>query len=216
VQLGNAGNTGNTLGDFFTGNGSAGDYGRAASTLWGMYSQNKATDAASKGQADANALMASMYAQNRADNQPLLDLRNAQLPRIQNILNDPSSVATEPGYQFGLKQGQDQINNSLAARGGYYSGQQMKASQKYGQDYAGTKLDQSLNRRMGVAGLGQIGATATQANNNLYSQNGGSGLAQQGNIRAGGYMGQGNILGSGINNWTNDWYARQYYNPPGG
>ena len=209
---------GTSLKDFFTGNGSAGDYGRTAQTLFGLYMQNKATDAASEGQANANALIERMYLQNRADNQPLMDLSNEQLPRINGLMADPSSVTSLPGYQFQLKQGQDQIDNQLAAQGGYYSGRQLKASQKYGQDYAGSRIDQHLNRLMGVAGLGQIGANANQTNSTNYSQNGSNGLAQQGNIRAGGYIGQGNIVGGGIGGWVNNWQdeqARKWAGGPG-
>jgi hypothetical protein len=206
---GNMGNVGTSLADFFTGNGNLSDYLRAGSTLYGMYANNRATDAASQGQSEANALMRQMYEQNRADNQPLLDMRNSTLPKIQSLLANPSSITSDPGYQFGLNQGQSQIDNQAAARGGYYSGAQMKASQRYGQDYAGTKLNDSMNRLMGVAGLGQIGATANQANNTNYSQMGSGGLAQQGNIRGSGYMGQANTLLNGVNSGMQDYWWNQ-------
>lgn len=207
---------GSSLADFFTGNGSLSDYMRAGSTLYGMYANDKATDAAAGGQSEANALMRQMYEQNRADNQPLLDMRNSTLPQIQNLLANPSSITSDPGYQFGLQQGQSQIDNQAAARGGYYSGAQLKASQRYGQDYAGTKLNDSLNRLMGVAGLGQVGATANQSNNTNYSQMGGSGLAQQGNIRGSGYIGGANTLLNGANAWMQDNYWQQALKGGGG
>ena len=196
--------------DFFSGNGSASDYLRAGQTAAGLFTTHQASKAAQQGEANNLALQTRMYDQNRADNQPLLDLRNGTLPRINALMKDPSSVAQEPGYQFGLKQGQDQIDNSMAARGGYYSGQQMKASQRYGQDYAGTKLDQSLNRLMGVAGLGQVGATANQSNNNSFGQNAGQSMVNSGNTRSSGYIGYGNTLNNGINNQMQDSFFDQY------
>jgi len=207
--VGNMGNVGTSLADFFSGNGNLSDYLRVGSTLGGMYATDRATDAAQQGQSEANALMRQMYEQNRADNQPLLDMRNSTLPKIQSLLSNPSSITSDPGYQFGLNQGETQIDNNAAARGGYYSGAQMKASQRYGQDYAGTKLNDSMNRLMGVAGLGQIGATANQANNTNYSQAGSGGLMQQGNIRGSGYMGQANTLLNGVNSGMQDYWWNQ-------
>lgn len=185
----------------------------------GLYAQDKATDALSSANNKELALQREMWQQNRADNQPLLDLRNGTLPQINALMKDPSSITQDPGYQFGLNQGQSQIDNSAAARGGYYSGAQMKASQRYGQDYAGTKLDQSLNRLMGVAGLGQVGGTNNQQNNNQFSQQQGNALMNGGNIRGSGYMGMANTIGNGLAGIYNDnqqqWWNNQR-NPFGG
>ena len=215
ATVGGGGGAASGLGSFLTGGGSASDYMRAGSTLAGLYTTNRATDAANQGEANNLALQTRMYEDSKANNQPLLDLRNAQIPRINALMADPSSVTSEPGYQFGLKQGQDQINNSMAARGGYYSGQQMKASQKYGQDYAGTKLDQSLNRLMNVAGLGQQGATAQQNANTNYGQQGGQSMVNSGNNRSSGYIGYGNTLNNGVNNYMQDSYFDQMLNRKG-
>ena len=69
---------------------------------------------------------------------------------------------------------------------------------------------------MGVAGLGQVGATANQSNNTNYSQMGGNGLMQQGNIRGSGYIGQGAGLNNAIGGWLNDrnsWDAWNQWGP---
>lgn len=211
-----AGNTmgnkaGTSLADFFSGNGNMNDYLRAGQGLYGLYTQNKAADAAQQGNQQQMNLLTRMYDQNRADNQPLLDMRNSVLPKIQGLINNPSSITQDPGYQFGLNQGQRQIENQQAARGGYYSGQQLKASQKFGQDYAGTKLDQSLNRLMGVATGSQVGAQNNQQNSNNFGMSGGNALQQGGNIRAGGYLGQQATVNNGINGWLQDQYDRKYW-----
>lgn len=200
-----------SLADFFSGNGSMSDYLRAAQTAYGLYAQNKATDAAAAGNQAQLELMARMYDQNRADNQPLVDMRNSVLPQIQNLLKNPNSITSDPGYQFQLKQGQNALNNRAAASGNYYSGAQMKAAQQYGQDYAGTKLDQSLNRLMGVATGTQVGANNNQQNANQFAVSGGNALAQGGNIRAGGYMGQYNTVNNNINDWMQDQYNQKYW-----
>jgi hypothetical protein len=193
-----------SVGDFFTGNSSMDSYLRAAQLAGGLYAQNKAAGAAQSGNDAQNALLSQMYQQNRADNQPLLDMRNQTLPQIQNLLKNPSSITSDPGYQFGLKQGANQLNNRAAASGNYYSGAQMKAAQQYGQDYAGTKLDQSLNRLTNVAGLGQVGANNNQSNNTNFGVSGGNNLAQGGNIRGSGYLGQFNTANNAANGWMQD------------
>ena len=198
---GGASSSGSSLGDFFSGNGNVSDYGRLAQGLIGLYTGNRATNAAQQGAQDQNALIREAMAKN----QPLIDTRDAALGKLNGLMADPSSITKDPGYQFWLNQGQSQIDNQQAARGGYYSGQQLKASQKFGQDYAGTKLDQSYNRLLGVAGMGQIGGTQ---NGNL-SLNLGQGLANAGNIRGSGYIGMGNTAGNAVGDWTNDWINRK-------
>lgn len=187
------------------------DYLRAGQALYGLYSQNKATGAAQDGNNRQMDLLTRMYEENKAQNQPLVDVRNSVLPQIQGLLKDPSSIANQPDYQFGLKQGMNQLNNRAAASGNYYSGAQMKAAQQFGQDYAGTKLDQSLNRLMGVATGTQVGANNNQQNSNNFGVSGGNALQQGGNIRAGGYLGQQATVNNGINGWLQDQYDQKYW-----
>jgi hypothetical protein len=51
-----------------------------------------------------------------------------------------------PGYQFGLGQGIQAQDRSAAAAGGLQSGAALKAAQRFGQDYAGTKFQEGYNR----------------------------------------------------------------------
>ena len=51
-----------------------------------------------------------------------------------------------PQYQFLLKQGQQALDRSAAARGMGYSGAQMKAAQQFGQDLASQQYDNEYNR----------------------------------------------------------------------
>ncbi len=204
-------NAGTSLGDFVSGNGSWQDYLRAGQAAYGMYAQDRATDAASAGNAANLALQTRMYEENKALNQPLVDMRNSVLPQIQNLLANPSSITQDPGYKFQRDQGFNALNNRAAASGNYYSGQQMKAAQQYGQDYAGTKLDQSLNRLMGVATGSQVGANNMQQNAGNYAVGGGNALQQGGNIRAGGYIGQYNTVNNNVNDWMQDQYNQKYW-----
>lgn len=59
---------------------------------------------------------------------------------------DASAVQNEAGYQFGLNQGLNNVQNTAAAKGGLYSGNALKALTQYGNDYATTKYGDAYNR----------------------------------------------------------------------
>lgn len=120
-------------------------------------------------------------------------------------------VANEPGYQFGMDQGMQALDRSAAARGNLLSGATLKAAQRYGQDYAGTKFNDAYQRDnnnknrafnwlMGLTTMGQnsnvqAATTNQQVGNNL------SNLAlQQGNAQAAGLMGVSNAFQNYQNN----------------
>ncbi len=56
---------------------------------------------------------------------------------------------SNPAYQFQLKQGQQALDRSSAARGMGASGAQMKAAQEYGQGLASQQYDKEYNRASG-------------------------------------------------------------------
>lgn len=172
---------------------------------------NKQVDAANQ----ANATQQAMYEQTRQDNMPALEARNASLARMRELLgiggtpgSGAATVAQDPGYQFGLTQGQNALNAQLAARGMRNSGAALKAATRYGNDYATTKFDNSFNRLASVAGLGQVGA----------GQVGAAGIATGQGIAAN-QVGVGNALGAAQiaqgNAWANagnqlaGWYGNR-------
>ena len=132
---------------------------------------------------------------------------------------------SNPAYQFQLKQGQQALDRSSAARGMGYSGAQMKASQEYGQGLASQQYDKEYNRASGefgdyfnrLAGLSQGGQQAAgsmaQAGGQ-YASNAGNTFAnlsnaqtgilgQQANARASGYTANANALNQGLSGLTN-------------
>ena len=138
-----------------------------------------------------------------------------------------------PAYQFQLKQGQQALDRSSAARGMGYSGAQMKASQQYGQGMASQEYDKQYNRASGefgdyynrLAGLAQGGQQAAgsmaqaggqYANNasntfgNLSNAQTGI-LGQQANARASGYAANANAISGGLNSLTNLYGMSKYY-----
>jgi len=124
-----------------------------------------------------------------------------------------------PNYQFGLKQGQGQLNSQLNAAGGLVSGNAIQAGQQFTQDYAGNQLQNAFNNyqanRQNVAGnllnISNIGAGGVATTANAGTQNAAnvtSTLGSIGNANASATMGANNAWQSGLNNISN--YAMLY------
>lgn len=186
-----------------TASGGSGAYGSLLNTglqlggaLYGQYQSNKAADQAAQGMQNGLDLQRYMYDTTRADYAPYRQAGVGALGQIQNLLANPSSITSDPGYQFGLSQGTKALNNGAAAGGMTYSGAQQKALQRYGQDYAGTKLNESYNRLASLAGLGQTATSGTASAGSNYANNGSNLLSGMGNVQAASTYGNGQ-------NWLN-------------
>jgi hypothetical protein len=188
---------------------------------------NKAADAQRDAAESANETQKYMYDQTRQDNLPALQARNSGLSQLQQLLGiggDPKTAGygslmgrytgqdlqNDPGYQFGLTQGTRSVEQSAAARGGLYSGATMKALQRYGQDYAGTKFNEGFNRNQAqndaifgrfasLAGLGQAGSSQLANAGQNYANNVGNNMIGVGNVIAANQINQGNQLSNGVN-----------------
>ena len=77
------------------------------------------------------------------------------LEGYESLLQDPSQVTRDPGYQFGLQQGTSSIENSQLAQGMGLSGNTLQSINKFGQDYAGSKFGEALGRQQTLASYGQ-------------------------------------------------------------
>lgn len=176
-------------------------------TAIGLIGQNQGINAMQDATAESNALARYVYDTNRADNMPLVNLRNSVLPQIQSLLSNPSSITSDPGYQFQFNEGMRARQNSAAGAGMTYSGAQQKALTRYGTDYASTKLNDSLNRLTSVAGLGQVGSNNNQQAANQYGNTVGGNALNMGNARGSAYIGGANLAGNALGNWYNN---RQY------
>lgn len=174
------------------------------SDIFGAKMGADSADYASRVQADAAAaatnLQREQFNQTREDNAPLLASRNDALSQIQNLLKNPQGITNDPGYQFGMDQGTRALNSGAASRGMTYSGAAGKALSRFGQDYAGTKLDASYNRLSNLAGLGAVGANNNAQAGMNYANNAGNnimGAANAGGAAAmSGARGWGNALNS--------------------
>jgi len=159
---------------------------------------------AAKGQqaaADAAAnLQREQYQQTRADNLPALEARNRALTSMEDLAAKyggaaprAQDVMAQPGYQFGLNSGLNQLNSTLAAGGNYYSGNALRAGTKFANDYATSKYADAFNQQQAlqtndfnryasISGQGQTGANAVAGAGANYANNVGGIL--QGNANA--------------------------------
>lgn len=176
--------------------------GPALSTGVQMIGANQAAKAQQDATSKSNELQRYVYDTTRADNMPALQARNSALQQMQALLADPSSLTKQPGYQFGMDQGTKTLQNGAAARGMTYSGAQGKALQRFGQDYAGSKIDQSFNRLSALASGGQPGAGTIAGAAGNYGQTVGNNLTAMGDANAARYIVGGNAVGNAVNGLT--------------
>jgi hypothetical protein len=174
----------------------------AISTGVQMIGANQAAKAQQAATNQANNLQKYVYDTTRQDNMPALQARNSALQQMQSLLSDPSTLTSQPGYQFGMDQGTRAVNNGAAARGMTYSGAAGKALTKFGQDYAGTKLNDSFNRLSALAGAGQPGAGTIAGAGSQYGQTVGNNLTAMGDANAAKYIVGGNAIGNAVNGLT--------------
>ncbi len=110
-----------------------------------------------------------------------------------------------PGYDFRLKQGQDSLEASAAARGGLYSGAAMKSALEYGQDYGTSEYGNYMNRLAGRADSGMAAAQMSGAASQQAASGVSNALNAGGNAKAAGYIGQGIAINDGIQNVLGAW-----------
>ena len=179
---------------------------------------------------NATALQKQMFDQTRADNAPWRAAGEQSLNKLMGLLNDGSltsrfagqNVMNEPGYQFGLQQGQQGLERSAAARGMGLSGAALKAASQFNQDYAGTKYGQAFdrwrmenadtfNRLSGLAGTGQQINAANSAAGQNFANQAGQNMMGAANAQGAAGIARGNIYGNAINQFAalgnqNNWW----------
>lgn len=221
----------------------------AGSQLLGGVLQNNANkdalDAQMRAAAESNALLKYMYDTQRSDQAPWMEAGKAALGNLTNLLNsgeltskfagkfDPAAVQMDPGYQFGLDQGQKAIQNSAAARGMGLSGAALKDAARFGNDYATTKYDDAYKRSYGryqddfnrfyaeksntlnplfqLSGLGQNATNQVQQAGTNYANNASNNAIGLGNASAANAVNRGNIYGNMLANLGGLGY--NYFNP---
>lgn len=162
------------------------------------------------------------YNQTRSDLKPWREAGANALAQLEVLTGpegalmapfDASSLTEDPGYQFGLSEGEKSINRSMASRGMLNSGAALKALQRFGQDYAGTKFNEAFNRDQisknqaynmlaGLSGSGQTATTQTAAFGANAANNMANYTMQGANAKAAGTVGAANAITGAIDDVT--------------
>lgn len=200
-------------------------------------SANKAAGAQRDAASQASATELEQYYQNREDQQPWRDAGVTALGQLTTgtaeggDFNRDFTMADftkDPGYDFRMSEGQRGLDSSAAARGGALSGAAIKASTRYGQDYASGEYQNAynrfnsdrtsrFNRLSSLAGVGQTATTNVANQGAQVASNVAQNQIGSGNAQASSYIGQGNAV-SGAANSLGNWamqsqYANQGYSP---
>jgi hypothetical protein len=199
LSSGNWGDAANAAGNYLSSPSGIQTLGGLGGALLQSNAAGKAIDAQTNATNSANALQKYMYDTTRADYAPYRAAGVGAVGKLTNLLSNPNSITTDPGYQFGLNQGQTSIDRSAASRGGLYSGATLKALDRYGQDYGGTKLNDAFNRYAGVAQLGATGTAGTAQAGTNYANQVGNNTTGLGNAQAGNALYGGNVWNNALN-----------------
>lgn len=118
---------------------------------------------------------------------------------LNNLIQDPGSVRSLPGYQFAQQEGSRAIDRSAAARGMDQSGRTLKDLNRFGTGLADQTYGNQLQRLMGLNQQGfSQGMQAQGAQNQAYGQGlqgqfGARQTAYGGDMGSAGTIGQGDI-----------------------
>lgn len=143
------------------------------------------------------------YDQTREDFAPWRQTGANALQQLATDINTPvtgAEVMADPGYQFGLDEGQKALDRKIAAMGGRVSGAALKAASRYGTDYGSSgygaayqRKQDRLNRLASLAGVGQTATGQTAQAGLVSTSNIGRALSNQGEASAGAQLQRGNI-----------------------
>jgi hypothetical protein len=103
---------------------------------------------------------------------PFASQRGQYQTMLSDLISNPSSITSTPGYQFGLQQSQNAVEGSAAANGMVNSGNVLQALSTNAQGYASTQLNNQelLLAQLSGANVGSPG-TAGQILQNQNTQN---------------------------------------------
>jgi hypothetical protein len=126
----------------------------AAVSLIGGQQQSRAAqsaaDTAGAASDRAVALQREQYQKQLELQKPFYDVGVNALPELVKASKytnfGPQQFQQDPGYAFRLKEGQQALDRSAAARGGLISGGALKAAQRYGQDMGSQEYMNAFNR----------------------------------------------------------------------
>ena len=141
-----AANTAGGSGLFGTGvtAGQAMQGAQLGSSLYGIYQGNQLSNAAKA-------------------SDPFAAYRPGYAAQLQGLMNNPSSITSMPGYQFGLDQGTSALTKNLASQGLTGSGTAASAITDNASRYAGNFYQQQIQTLSGLSGANMNNAGTSLA-----------------------------------------------------
>jgi hypothetical protein len=188
------------------------------SSLLGSNASNQAANTQANAANRAADLQYKQYQENVARQKPFYDVGVNALPElVQASKYTPFTMdkfQQDPGYAFRLKEGQQALDRSAAARGGLISGGALKAATRYGQDMGSQEYTNAFNRyqaerqaRLGplqsLTGMGQTTAQQIGGAGQTMASNVGEAYQGAANARASGYLGGANAVAGGVGQYIN-------------
>lgn len=119
-----------------------------------------------------------------------------------------SRFFTSPDYQFRLSEGQKNIGNSFAARGGAASGNALRALSTFNQNLASSEYGNYVNRLLRMMGYGETATQGAVSAGDSYATRAGQASVAQGDARASGVAGM-TGAGLGLLNSLGTWYGNR-------
>lgn len=215
---------------------------KAATTAAGQQiaAGDKAAGAVQSGTTQANQTLADFYQKNLAQLQPYLNLGGQGVQGLSTALApggpltqgfgaftgpSPADVASDPGYQFALSQGQKGIEQSGAAKGlsggtlkdlaefttgaagQQYNNAYERALQSYNTNFNTFNTGQTnlYNRLLGITDTGQQSAGQSANLGQATAQGTSNNFMNMADILANTYTGQGNAQAAGTVGSANAW-----------
>lgn len=136
----------------------------------------------------------------------------AQQPQ-QGQAGNMSRFFASPDYTFRRDEGQRDIGNSFAARGGAASGNALRALSQFNSNLAAGEFGNYHGRLMQMAGLGSQATNNTAQAGNNYSNAQQNAQQQTGDARASGILGASGAVMGGLNSLGQYWGNRQQQQP---
>jgi hypothetical protein len=189
-----------------------------ASSYIGSQAAGDAADVQSGAMDRASELQYKQYQEDVARQKPFYDVGVNALPELVAASKytpfGTEQFQADPGYAFRLKEGQQALERSAAARGGLISGGALKAATRYGQEMGSQEYTNAFNRYQteraarlnplqSLTGMGQTTAQQIGQQGQQMASNVGSNIGSAAAARASGYVGQANALTGGLGTYLN-------------
>lgn len=190
------------------------DWLNLGNTVLGAAAANRAGNIQSGATDAANAEIRREFDINQGNAAPY---QAAGVKALGNLADPNASFQASPDYAFRRSEGQRDIGNSFAARGGAFSGNALKALDQYNSSLASGEFGNWWNRQAGLAGVGQtangqIGVLGQNASNNIAGN-----TIAGGDARASGLLNTAGVLAGGARNGIGNYlYRTAPYQPYGG